>query len=77
MGHVILYLVDIMGKLAAGTVLFATYSTLRSGAGVNATAQSRLQQLLDWLGRNFQGVIVFDESPTMENTISSVSEWGM
>ena len=41
-------------------ILFATYATLRSGAR-NGKA-SRLQQICDWLGSDFDGVILFDEA---------------
>ena len=47
-------------ELAEG-VLFVTYPTLRSMRG-DAT---RLQQLLDWAGDDFEGVIAFDESHEM------------
>ena len=50
--------------LAEG-VLFTTYATLRSeDRGEKA---SRLRQILDWLGKDFDGVIVFDESHAMQN----------
>ena len=42
-------------------VLFVTYPTLRSARG-DAT---RLQQLLDWAGPDFAGVIAFDEAHEM------------
>lgn len=42
-------------------VLFVTYPTLRSARG-DAT---RLQQLLDWAGADFEGVIAFDEAHEM------------
>jgi hypothetical protein len=42
-------------------IIFATYPTLRSGRQ-DAT---RLKQLLDWAGADFDGVIAFDESHEM------------
>ena len=47
-------------KLDQG-VLFVTYPTLRSTRG----DRSRLQQLLDWAGEDFDGVIAFDEAHEM------------
>lgn len=44
-------------------ILFVTYPTLRSGRS-DAT---RLDQLLDWAGEDFDGVIVFDEAHAMAN----------
>jgi uncharacterized protein with PIN domain len=43
--------------LASG-ILFTTYATLRSANGQG----SRLEQLIAWLGAEFDGVIVFDEA---------------
>ena len=42
-------------------VLFVTYPTLRS----MRTDNSRLQQILDWAGPDFDGVIAFDEAHEM------------
>ena len=44
-------------------ILFVTYPTLRSGRS-DAT---RLDQILDWAGEDFEGVIVFDEAHAMAN----------
>jgi hypothetical protein len=44
-------------------VLFVTYPTLRSGRS-DAT---RLEQILEWAGDDFDGVIVFDEAHAMAN----------
>src|SRR4051812_6599345 len=41
-------------------VLFTTYATLCSEERHGKA--SRLQQIVDWLGRDFDGVIVFDET---------------
>jgi predicted RNA methylase len=46
-------------------ILFATYATLRTDAREERV--SRVQQIVDWLGSDFDGVIVFDESHTMAN----------
>jgi hypothetical protein len=44
-------------------ILFVTYPTLRSGR----TDATRLDQILQWVGENFEGVIVFDEAHAMAN----------
>jgi predicted RNA methylase len=43
-------------------ILFTTYATLRSESQTGAT---RLNQILDWLGEDFDGVIAFDEAHEM------------
>jgi predicted RNA methylase len=55
-------------------VLFTTYATLRSDAREEKV--SRVQQIVDWLGRDFDGVIVFDESHAMQNAAGERSERG-
>ena len=60
-------------RLAEG-ILFTTYATLRSEA--RETKASRVQQIIDWLGRDFDGVIVFDESHAMANAAGEKSERG-
>lgn len=71
----------LQGKFALGTpialdegILFTTYATLRS-AGVSGK-QSRLDQLITWLGRDFDGVIIFDESHAMGNAAPGLSSRG-
>ncbi|WP_207101478.1 strawberry notch-like NTP hydrolase domain-containing protein [Paracoccus shandongensis] len=50
--------------LSAG-ILFLTYATLRSeDRGGKA---SRVKQVVDWLGRDFDGVVIFDEAHAMAN----------
>src|SRR4051812_11368100 len=51
-------------------VLFTTYATLRSEERHGKA--SRLQQIVDWLGRGFDGVIVFDEAHAMANAAGDV-----
>jgi predicted RNA methylase len=60
-------------RLAEG-ILFATYATLRSAE--REEKASRVQQIIDWLGRDFDGVIVFDESHAMQNAAGEKSERG-
>jgi hypothetical protein len=60
-------------KLDQG-ILFTTYATLRSDARENRV--SRVQQIVDWLGTDFDGVIIFDESHAMQNAGGGKSERG-
>jgi predicted RNA methylase len=55
-------------------ILFTTYATLRSDA--REWKASRVQQIVDWLGRDFDGVIIFDESHAMQNAAGGKSERG-
>ena len=49
-------------------ILFATYATLRS---VGRTGRSRLEQLVEWCGAGFEGVVAFDEAHAMANVAGS------
>ncbi|MET3132777.1 hypothetical protein AAKU55_003057 [Oxalobacteraceae bacterium GrIS 1.11] len=57
-------------------ILFASYTLLAatqksaSSTATPAPAKARLQQLLAWLGSDFDGVIAFDESHNMANAIA-------
>ncbi len=55
-------------------ILFTTYATLRSDAREEKV--SRVQQIVDWSGPDFDGVIVFDESHAMQNAAGEKSERG-
>lgn len=55
-------------------ILFATYATLRTEA--RDERGSRVQQIVDWLGTDFDGVIVFDESHAMQNAGGGRTERG-
>jgi predicted RNA methylase len=55
-------------------ILFTTYATLRSDARDEKV--SRVRQIVDWLGTDFDGVIVFDESHAMQNAAGETSERG-
>jgi P-loop containing NTP hydrolase pore-1 len=46
-------------------ILFTTYATIRSQEREGKA--SRVQQIVDWLGKDFDGVIVFDEAHAMAN----------
>jgi protein-L-isoaspartate O-methyltransferase len=55
-------------------VLFTTYATLRQPA--RGGRPSRLDQIVAWLGRGFDGVIVFDEAHAMANAAGGVGGRG-
>ncbi len=60
-------------RLAEG-ILFTTYATLRSSE--REGKESRLTQILNWLGQGFDGVILFDEAHAMANAAGEKSERG-
>lgn len=65
-------------KLEQG-ILFVTYATLRTAErqdGDGNLKASRLQQLIDWLGHDFDGVIAFDEAHAMANAAGDKGERG-
>ena len=49
-------------------ILFVTYATLRSAGKCGTT---RLSQVLDWMGEDFEGVLAFDEAHAMQNAAGS------
>jgi hypothetical protein len=55
-------------------ILFTTYATLRSEE--RGAKRSRVDQIVDWLGADFDGVILFDESHAMANAAGSKGERG-
>jgi hypothetical protein len=55
-------------------ILFTTYATLRSED--RGAKKSRVDQIVDWLGADFDGVILFDESHAMANAAGSKGERG-
>jgi hypothetical protein len=60
-------------KLAEGT-LFTTYATIRSQEREGKA--SRVAQIVEWLGRDFDGVIIFDEAHAMGNAAPGKGERG-
>ncbi|MCP1201072.1 strawberry notch family protein [Notoacmeibacter sp. MSK16QG-6] len=64
-------------RLSEG-ILFATYATLRSAERQQGDTikASRLQQITDWLGSDFEGVIAFDEAHAMSNAAGTGSDRG-
>lgn len=62
-------------KIKAGKgIMFTTYSTLASKSP--ATKQSRINQLVEWLGEDFDGVIAFDEAHNMGNLLGKKGTFG-
>ena len=55
-------------------ILFTTYATLRSDD--RGEKVSRVKQIVEWLGSEFNGVIIFDESHAMQNAGGGKSERG-
>lgn len=55
-------------------ILFTTYATLRQCNGDGQPV--RLQQILDWLGKDFDGAIIFDEAHAMANAAGEDSDRG-
>jgi hypothetical protein len=55
-------------------ILFTTYATLRSEE--RGAKKSRVDQIVDWVGADFDGVILFDESHAMANAAGSKGERG-
>lgn len=60
-------------KLEEG-ILFTTFATLRTDE--REGRRSRVQQIVDWLGVDFDGVIVFDEGHAMANAAGGKTERG-
>ena len=56
----------------ADGILFASYATLRSGTG----EKTRLQQLLEWLTPEFDGLILFDEAHAMGGVAGGEGRFG-
>lgn len=60
-------------RLAEG-ILFTTYATLRSQE--REGRKSRIAQIIEWVGKDFDGVIVFDEAHAMANAAGGKGERG-
>ncbi|MFP1132908.1 strawberry notch-like NTP hydrolase domain-containing protein [Asticcacaulis sp. W401b] len=56
-------------------ILFTTYATLRQAA--RNGKKSRLEQVVEWLGEDFDGALVFDESHEMANAASGKGSRGV
>jgi len=55
-------------------ILFTTYATLRSDA--RGARVSRVEQIVQWLGKDFDGVVIFDEAHAMQNAAGGKGERG-
>ncbi|WP_256754698.1 strawberry notch family protein, partial [Mesorhizobium sp. Mes31] len=55
-------------------ILFTTYATLRSDD--RGEKVSRVKQIVEWLGPDFDGVIIFDEAHAMQNAAGGKGERG-
>jgi len=68
---------------AKSGILFTSYSTLKSGEKKQANdkgqkaGRTRLDQIVEWLSEDFDGVIVFDEAHSMGNVIEMKGKRGM
>ncbi|GEC56997.1 putative RNA methylase [Bradyrhizobium japonicum] len=60
-------------RLSEG-ILFTTYATLRTDE--RGEKLSRVSQIVEWLGSDFDGVIIFDESHAMQNAVGGKGERG-
>lgn len=54
-------------------ILFLTYATLRSS---RHDQSSRLQQILEWAGPDFEGVVLLDESHALGNAAGTETDFG-
>ena len=66
------------GTLKVGDVFVAGAEWGRVRALVDDRGEkvSRVRQIVDWLGRDFDGVIIFDESHAMQNAGGGKGERG-
>jgi hypothetical protein len=55
-------------------IVFATYATLRTDE--KGEKRSRVRQIVDWLGPDFDGLIILDESHAMQNAGGGKGERG-
>ncbi len=56
-------------------ILFATYDTVKQSSTLDAS-KSRIQQIVDWVGKDFDGVLAFDEAHNMANNMATKSAQG-
>jgi predicted RNA methylase len=55
-------------------ILFTTYATLRTEE--RGEKASRVQQIVDWLGADWDGVVIFDECHALQNAVGGKGERG-
>lgn len=63
---------DVNGSIKKG-VIFSTYSSLIGESQSSGKYRTRLKQLLQWCGEDFDGVIIFDECHRAKNLIPTGS----
>jgi hypothetical protein len=63
---------DVNGSIKKG-VIFSTYSSLIGESQSGGKYRTRLKQLLQWCGEDFDGVIVFDECHRAKNLVPTGS----
>jgi predicted RNA methylase len=77
---------DLKGPIQAKKgVIFTTYDTLKSESDaekdatgkITKEATKRIDQLINWLGEDFDGVIAFDEAHNMANSLETKDERGL
>ncbi|MEH2519067.1 hypothetical protein V1279_004640 [Bradyrhizobium sp. AZCC 1610] len=74
-------LVTLLSRFRQGTsirlsegILFTTYATLRSDE--RGEKISRVRQIVEWLGSDSDGMVVFDESHAMQNAVGGKGDRG-
>lgn len=60
---------------AGNSVMFTTYSTLAKSSGEGK--KSRVEQIVDWLGEDFDGLLIFDEAHLAGNVVPMKGKRGM
>ncbi len=68
---------DVNGSVRKG-VVFLNYFTLNRASQLLDKFRTRIEQLLDWCGKDFDGVIVFDEAKNLfSNSSSKLTKTGL
>ena len=61
---------SVNGSITEG-VIFCTYSALIGGSQSSGQFRTRIAQLIQWCGDDFDGVIIFDECHRAKNLVPS------
>jgi len=64
-------------KIPAEGIAFLTYGQLRSKPQKGKEGVPNIDKLVNWLGKDFDGVIAFDEAHSMSNGMDTEGERGM
>lgn len=67
---------DTPSTVPGQNILYTTYDTLKTDYEGGKDSKGRKQVLLDWLGKDFDGVIVFDEAHNMSNATGKQGTFG-